>query len=1069
MLKISLWNSNGFNNKKKKIIDKEIYNKKSNFIILTESHTIDVIPKQGWIKHQIKAKYKGVCILHSSDIKFRNILTDNDGRFIKGSFKIKNRWLSIAAIYAPAVSSEKEDWWLSNIDSLCKADILAGDFNVTLNSCESASGKININNNTANRIKKALKNLIDIGEKDNKFTFQNKSRIDRIYVNPEKIEVIKTSTILNTINFDHHLIRTKLLTEKVVSPMWKFKKYLIESQDDVVQLKEAISTSIDKSWEKTKENISKNLQRWERTKIKANKRNHNIAKFLSSKYPNSKNYIKWRNRIEYFQYLQRKCQRIKAQINKMKARELPSFIVSSLVKSKSKETNISTTYDNNGTESKNNLENILNFYSNLFKKKEIDKETLKDMLKYFTIPDTVNTNIMGNKISLDELKIAIKSSRNNKSPGDDGIPIIVYKNLNDKMLIQLQDEMNKSLNGKKFIDSWYNGIITLIFKKGDKKDISNYRPITLLNCDYKLFCKVLSNRFNIFIKEIIPNYQIGFMPRRLLYDNILCLDITLRKKLKIINLDFAKAYDSVSQEALIKIFKHLKFPKNFINILKCMFLKSNARVIVNGVLTESFDIQRGVKQGDPLSPILFSFAIELLGRAANDPKLNSEMATINELKMTHLMYADDSILISKSDTGAKIWLEKLKHLDKATGLNINVDKTFTINTEIDTLKKLENDNFRYLGFNFNKNGLIDDFNELNVEVANNIMKRAPMFMNIFLRTSILKSYHLAKLWFKGFILGKNHDIMDKAIKIFLWKTKKNIRVKVSKVRCSRPINLGGLGIWDMPLRYKALKLNLASRIIHNDEMKTNKITKNDWNDIKKLKKLSPFIANIFDELKKSNLDLYLKNKYVEVKEIQNLLYDCKGLNTLMITPKQRQQIEKKNVNIQIIYKNIKNIANLNLRNFVWNCIQGALPFDHKEKCDLCNVPETHNHILFKCKKNIRIQKQAQNFLDLVRKNKKIKYHIHWNEESMWNSLSSTKYKKYREIQLIAAYAAWLQRTKNEDSFLNILKNHLREEHELYKSRNKETEFLERWNFDEIMYNFKGFNTLNRNTKRLIRQ
>ena len=88
---------------------------------------------------------------------------------------------------------------------------------------------------------------------------------------------------------------------------------------------------------------------------------------------------------------------------------------------------------------------------------------------------------------------------------------------------------------------------------------------------------------------------------------------------------------------------------------------------------------------------------------------------------------------------------------------------------------------------------------------------------------------------------------------------------------------------------------------------------------------------------------------------------------------------------------------------------------------------------------------------------------------MWNSLSSTKHKKYREIQLIAGYAAWLQRTKNEDSFLNILKNHLREEHELYKSRNKETEFLERWNFDEIMYNFKGFNTLNRNTKRLIRQ
>lgn len=106
------------------------------------------------------------------------------------------------------------------------------------------------------------------------------------------------------------------------------------------------------------------------------------------------------------------------------------------------------------------------------------------MLKHFKVPDSVNTDIMGNKITLDELKTAIKQSRNNKS--------------------------------------WYSGIITLIFKKGDTKDIANYRPITLVNCDYKLLCKILANRFNTFVKEIIPNFQIGFMPRRLLYIIMYC-------------------------------------------------------------------------------------------------------------------------------------------------------------------------------------------------------------------------------------------------------------------------------------------------------------------------------------------------------------------------------------------------------------------------------------------------------------------------------------------------------------------------------------------------------------------
>ena len=87
--------------------------------------------------------------------------------------------------------------------------------------------------------------------------------------------------------------------------------------------------------------------------------------------------------------------------------------------------------------------------------------------------------------------------------------------------------------------------------------------------------------------------------RRLIYDNVLTLDLLLREKTKILNLDFRKAYDSVAHKALIEILKHLGFPTKFVNLIETIIVGSTAKILVNGELTEEVQIQTGVKQGDP--------------------------------------------------------------------------------------------------------------------------------------------------------------------------------------------------------------------------------------------------------------------------------------------------------------------------------------------------------------------------------------------------------------------------------------------------------------------------------------
>ena len=168
-------------------------------------------------------------------------------------------------------------------------------------------------------------------------------------------------------------------------------------------------------------------------------------------------------------------------------------------------------------------------------------------------------------------------------------------------------------------------LISLIFKQGDPMSLKNYRPISLLNNDMKILTKVLSKRLEKIMPQIISDTQFACPGRKISSATHMLRDIydyanERNQESYIISIDFIKAYDSVDREFLTRVLTKFGFQGKFFNILKNLFNGTRAKIIINGFITKTVKLKRGIKQGDALSLYLFLIALEPLMRAikAND-------------------------------------------------------------------------------------------------------------------------------------------------------------------------------------------------------------------------------------------------------------------------------------------------------------------------------------------------------------------------------------------------------------------------------------------------------------------
>jgi hypothetical protein len=223
---------------------------------------------------------------------------------------------------------------------------------------------------------------------------------------------------------------------------------------------------------------------------------------------------------------------------------------------------------------------------------------------------------------------------------------------------QVTQEVLAVLNGGDMTSKWNDTVIALIPKVKELDKVTDLWPISLCNVVYKLISKVLANRLKTILPDIISPTQSAFVPGCLISDNILiAYELThhflKRKKgntgFAAIKLDMSMAYDRVEWQFLEQMMMKLGFCQAWIKLMMNCVSTVNYQIKVNGALSSAFTPERGLRQGDPLSPYLFLLCAEgfssLLSKAENDGLISGVKICRNAPSISHLLFADDSLIL----------------------------------------------------------------------------------------------------------------------------------------------------------------------------------------------------------------------------------------------------------------------------------------------------------------------------------------------------------------------------------------------------------------------------------------
>ena len=331
------------------------------------------------------------------------------------------------------------------------------------------------------------------------------------------------------------------------------------------------------------------------------------------------------------------------------------------------------------------MNELHSFYSDLYKRSvNENSDTLTDSyMRDLDLPKLTSDqrDRCDEKLSVGECFNTLKTFQKNKTPGNDGLTVefyLVFWPIVGKHLI---DCFNYAHEHGELSNSQKQAVITLLEKEGkDKRLIKNWRPISLINVDAKIASKTLAKRLESILPELIQCGQNAYVKGRSIFDAVRTiddiLDYTRQTKMSgiLVAIDFEKAFDSLDHAYLFKVLNAFNIGPSFIQWIRTLYSNISSCIINNGFTSDYFAVGRGVRQGDPLSPLLFILGLEILACSIRkNDKIQGIQIDNSEVKLT--LFADDLTCFLRNRSSYDCLRDCLSKFSECSGLKVNEEKT----------------------------------------------------------------------------------------------------------------------------------------------------------------------------------------------------------------------------------------------------------------------------------------------------------------------------------------------------------------------------------------------------------
>ena len=786
--------------------------------------------------------------------------TDTEGRWNKIVVKIENQSYQIINIYAPNKGGERKHFFKNTCSKITEGNlpiIMGGDFNCTL-------GKLDRRPTVARgeEGRKELHALIKERDMEDIFrrrnpeipglTFFKKnsnsaSRLDMWIISKTLdpiVQEIKTHTVPST---DHYAVELNLNpNEQDRGPgRWQMNTNILNTT-----LFKRTFKSFWKTWKGRKLEYKNINEWWEESKLKIkdiaiwcgkkqnDEESHDLKamerklKALQENNPNENIEINsLKESIQQIHQNRSEGDRIRAKAKWIEEGEKSSKFFHGLEKSRGREKSWSSVKTSSG-EIKTNIAEILDeqrkFFEKLYTNEETDEGAMNKLLSNIDIRLTEDEkNQCEQDVRIEELNDILKTLKNESSPGMDGIPYEFYKNFWDDIKEDFC-EMVKSVLKTECCMSQYLGIIILLYKNGLRNVIENWRPITLLNCDFKLIEKIFANRLKKVIKLLIKEDQYAYIDGRYIGDSVrLMADVIFESELRrengaIILIDQSKAYDRVEWTWLKKVLKQFNFGDRFISWIFMLYAQAKSTVMTNGFMSETIPVKRGLRQGSPLSSLLYILQAEPFAQSvrSSDKIMGIKLAE-KEVKISS--YADDTQIFVKNEQSIKEVHHLLDLYSKSSGAKINHKKTEGIllgNMKGENNIKWTKEQVKSLGIPQGLNENLEDYWE---KIKQKIQRKLDMWKRRHLtmqgKVQVIKTIGIGSVTYAAglkCIPEKKLKEINTILWNFVWNDKTE---QVKRTICMENKENGGIGMPSINYVIQTRQIMMVKRIISDGKEK----------------------------------------------------------------------------------------------------------------------------------------------------------------------------------------------------------------------------------------------------------